>query len=304
MCTLFYYTRPVFSLERIMNRSEYISDEQLPELVVPPRVGWKVNRSEIEQGPVFSAGREDNSESFYLSNRTFEAIDKYLSYKLLALILKKIKENPNRPITILDVGGGVLSECVRGILRHPHLKGRVKCINIDLFAQPMEKAQLAAEGIDPEALTVLNADFLEQEIPPNSADIAISYQVLDNFDPSKIQAFLAKVAATLAPNGEAYLNENWYLTRSAIMGGWAFFPMPFAPSPGFNQHWLQQIANEHNVYIASAFGETRLDGTTHIMGSGTGLVYMGKTDLNGRTPNPSDFTLAFPEIHEAIKSYR
>ena len=283
----------------------------LPELDIPPKEGWRSTVEESEYGPVWTVFRENSTEYFGLSNRSFEQLDYYMSYKLMALLIKKTKENPDRKIVILDVGGGALSECMRGMLRHPFLKGKIQCINVDIFAQPMFAEQLTAEGIDPSDLFISSADFLEADVMDNSVDIAWSYQVLDFMTDERKVDVLEKTARVLAPGGEAYHNESWKFTPMAGIFEWEVRPhlvqpQGFGVSSSFNAQkpQLQEIADAHDVCISPAFGETTLNGHTHLMGgSMSPFVYMGKSYQDGMPPGKMDLGLAFPEIIDAVKSY-
>ncbi len=237
-----------------------------------------------------------------MSNRPFEIVDHYVNYKFLALIIKKIKENPNRKVIILDLGGGVESKTARGILGHPFLKGKVKVINSDLFARQISQEELEAEGINKEDILITNEDFsIDRSIEDNSVDAIISYQVLDNIGDKKLIPTLENAARVLAPGGEAYMDEMWRITRGTGFGG------PFMVFPGLLQSGgaLQGIANRQNVLISSTHRETTLDGRTFIFGAGFGMIYMAKPYTKGvyDFPNVNDFNLSFPEISEALKDY-
>ncbi len=208
----------------------------LPNIGTPAREGWKVS-SIVQDGGLLLAEREDGTEGFVLTNRSFEQTDYYLSYKLLATLIKKIKENPGRKITVLDIGGGVLSECMRGMLKHPFLKGKIQCINIDPFAKAMVPEELEAEGISPRDLLVVPDDFLTCFVTEEAMDVIFSYQVLDHMSDEKVSVFLKKAAAALAPGGEAWINE------SARLNGYSDPFRPWMIMPRFNQpqeaDWLQ-----------------------------------------------------------------
>lgn len=275
------------------------------DCVVPQRPGWKTGISDmglvaVGVAPMLVVARDDNSECFPIMNRTFEDIDRYhLSYKLLALIIKKIKENPDKKITIVDVGGGVQSMCLRGILNHPMLKGKIKCINIDPFARRLSPAELQQEGINPDDFYVVSEDIMEANIPENSADVLLSIQMLDFLSDKRLPLVLDRIAAILAPNGEAYLNERWRITANCdFFNPWQVFPH------GFREDWLQGIANKHETYMTVGYGDTQLDGSCHLMGSPQSpFLYMSKKRPDGNFPT-MEFELAWPEITEAVRSYR
>ena len=86
-----------------------------PDTDPPLKSGWSFDPDPLHP-TCWRALRDDKSESFLLSDREFESVDYYTSHKLMALILKKIKENPGRRITIVDAGGGMASKCCRGML--------------------------------------------------------------------------------------------------------------------------------------------------------------------------------------------
>ena len=86
-----------------------------PDTDPPLKSGWSFDPDPLHP-TCWRALRDDKSESFLLSDREFESVDYYTSHKLMALILKKIKENHGRRITIVDAGGGMASKCCRGML--------------------------------------------------------------------------------------------------------------------------------------------------------------------------------------------
>lgn len=275
----------------------------LPELDVPAREGWSIGVEKNERGPVSYASNPVGAEGFFLSNRPFEVIDYYVSYKFLALFIKKIKENPGRKIVILDLGGGVESEAIRNVIKHPFLKGKVKVINADLFARNISKEELQEEGIDPEDIVITNEDFAtDTSIGDNTVDAVMSFQVLDNISDARLPLVLENVARVLAPGGEALMDEFWRITRGVgFFSTLSVFPgATFGEGGGF----LQKIADRHEVLIDSTYRETRLDGTTHVFGGGSGMIRMAKPYDSGRFNFPGmDFRLSFPEIIDAVKDY-
>jgi hypothetical protein len=313
---------------------------------IPDRDGWKVEAiMKDDELPAYQAFREtdkdDEKEWCLLTNRRFENLDKYASYKLLALIIKKIKENPDRKAVVLDLGGGALSTAARGMLKHPFLKGKIRCINIDMFAMDVPPEVLEEEGIEPDDLTVLNRDLADPNLLnrflEGVADVVISHQVLDKVRDDRLPAVLGNVAGMIKPGGEAYLQEQWRITMNR--DGFFGMPLNITPLPGvdlfpgaqFDEQtgltsfegngscyytkdlptedaWLKKIAVENDVWFRSTYGETQLNGSTHLMGGGSGMIYMckGYRSRQGRPsdmPTMNDFRLAWPEIVEAVKKY-
>lgn len=274
-------------------------ESSLPELEIPPREGWEVSVVQNEKGLFCVASNSAVFEEFLLTNRHFEVIDYYANCKFLGLIIKKIKENPGRKIVILDLGGGVDSEAVRGILKHPFLKGKVKVINADMFARSIPEKELQAEGIDPNNIVIVNEDFATgASVEDNSVDAVISYQVLDKISNARLLLVLDNVARVLAPGGETLMDESDRITRHATFEPFIVFPYGILGGP------LQDIANRRVVLISSTHRETLLDGRTHIVGAGYGMIYMAKAYTPGRYNFPQiDFSLAWPEIIDAVKDY-
>lgn len=279
-----------------------MSEEKVSEHITiepKPRAGWQLeNKTGIWPG--YWAMRDDQSESFRLTDREFKMIDESMSYKLLATILCKIKERKGEPVRIIDIGGGVKSECLRGMLRHPNLANHIQCTNIDPFAHEFADEDLEDEGIAPRKLTIIKDEFEEANIPAESADIIFSYEVVNHLAVKKRPAFFDKIGKILAPNGEAHIKAQ-DLVPSSIFNRWAIVP----GIPMDDDHWLVQLANRHRLYVTPSFGETTLDGRTHIMGSPLGFLYMSKwKDEDRAGPTGTDFNNAFPEIREAVKNYR
>lgn len=281
------------------DRVRDVDRSPLSELDVPPCNGWEVSVSQEKRGPIYTAFNPAIPEEFKLSNRHFEVIDYYVSYKFLGLIIKKIKENSGRKVVVLDLGGGVNSEAVRGILRHPFLKGKVKVINVDLFARNIPREELEAEGIDSNDIVIINEDFATGTgVPDDSVDAVISYQVLDYVVSVNFSLVLDNVARVLAPGGEALIDESQRTNRMATFEPFLVFPH------GFPGGFLQEISNRRCVTISSTYRETRLDGITSIIGAGRGMLHMAKSYPQRKYNFPQlDFSLAWPEVVDAVKDY-
>jgi len=277
-----------------------------PLAEVPAREGWETQKSswptiDFDGTQTLDATSSKHQEWCMLTNRPFEVLDEVVHYKFLALILKKIKENPERKIQIVDLGGGHSSTAARGILTHPHLKGKIQVTNLDLFAKQIPPEELKAEGIDPEDLTILNEDFAEHSLSDNSIDVIISFQCLCYLNDERFQTALVRMAKMLTPGGEALLDEEGPVQRLPYLRipGHPYFP-PFNMDPDF---WYNHIMTK-GVYTSSTTRERNIDGSSHIMGSSPRMLQMVKAHSDRRIPNPNDFHLAFPEIQKAVKAYK
>lgn len=286
---------------------------QMSQAEIPAEEGWTHEACDMKDEfgndvTLHHLWNPDTDEGFLLSNRTFEQIDGYSSYKFLALLIKKIKENPGRQIVVLDIGGGVMSENIRGMLRHPYLKGKIKCVNVDLFVRKFSPEELEEEGINPKDISILREDFLETTLEEGTADVIFSYQVLDYVRDDKFYPFIDKAAKMLANGGEAYLDEYWKLTRWTGMDG-GFMVLPYPPdysSEVYGGSPLHKIAYANHVLISSTFKEETLDGQLHIFGAPHGLLHIGKpydSPQGHKFPDKRDHRLAYPEIIKAVKAY-
>ncbi|MBL4693842.1 class I SAM-dependent methyltransferase, partial [Candidatus Gracilibacteria bacterium] len=202
-----------------------LPDKRLATLEPPARRDWDIVTLQTAAGPDYVAKKKGHisgivEAQYRLTNRSFKDLDTYMSHKLLALLIKKTNENPGRKIVVLDIGGGILSRATREMLQHPQLRGKIICKNVDPFAQEPDPAELEKEGIEPQDLEVINAEFLKVDLDEDSADIVWSYQFLNHAPPEIIDQTIMEVARVLAPNGEAYLNENWRYTFDTAKNPW------------------------------------------------------------------------------------
>jgi len=262
---------------------------------IKERDGWTIGKNsgvEDKSGNQLPFAKSKEAQ-IILSNREFKEIDEYVNNRFLALILKKIKENPNRQTVVLDLDGGVYSKPVRGILRHPMLKGRVKCVNIDLFAVDIPREILEQENINPDDLVVLNEDFAQNNLPDNSVDAIISWQAMNYMDDATFYKAITEVARILAPGGEAYLNMSGLYVRDRDYNVLSFPSMEeYAAQP-----WRQELYNRGIFFQCF---ETEDENHTR-EGTST-MIHMAKKKGNSY-PFLDDFDLAFPEIEEAVKKY-
>ena len=260
---------------------------------ITPRSGWQITPTN-GFGPDPWVKRDDSSEQFRLADRPLAIIDAAVQFKLTALLIRTIKENPGRKIRFMDLGGGVRSRLVRDILKHPQFKGKIQATNIDPFAQELTTEQLVAEGINANDLTIARRDLFEMAVEPESADIVFSWQFLDHLTGEHLVEALNLAALLLAPGGVGLLQEQWKTNR-----GFGDFDISITPGrfPRQDSGYLQKIADRHNCMIESSYGETTLDGRTHIFGAGTNLLVLLKGKY-GKYPNFRDFNTAFPEIEE------
>lgn len=258
------------------------------ELVkIPQRDGWHVYKRNKPPMAIDECG-----ESIRLTNRSFEEINRYVNYKFLALILKKIKENPDRPVTIVEIAGGILSKAAKEALEHPSLKGKIKYINVDFFGI----TQSPQEG-----LTVLSEDFSKCSLPDDCADIIISYQALPYISDEKYFESLKQIARILVPGGEACLDligSTWRGERED-----ATFRFGFADRNAGLPEWVHYL-DKKGVFIFETFRETQLNGELHTFGGTAPMIHMAKLGADNKIPIISDFSLAFPEIIEAIQQLK
>lgn len=263
---------------------------------------WGLYPSLLPNGTTVMVAHNAYGEHFLLTDNYFEEIDQTVSKKISALLVKKVKENPMRQIVAVDLGGGSFSSAALGLAgqRHPFLAGRIYAANIDPFANEIPREQLMAWGINPNNFKTLRKDFLRIEGCENAADIVVSYQVLPYMKLGRLIGAIDKVAAILAPGGEAYLEEGGRLVQGAA--NWKLVPRQGTvlwQHPAFNR--LQAIADSRGVVIAATHCETPIDGTSPIImpDSRGGMIYVGKLHPDRSAdaqPRPDDFQLAYPQI--------
>jgi|GEM_PF-3560180 len=273
--------------------------------------GWNVEIQSTGDYEFPLAERTDRSECFSLTNRSFEDIDDFVTHKFIALILKKINENPERKITVMDLGGGVISRAAKDILRHPLLKGRVRVINVDPFAKIYSTEELEAEGISPEDLIVIQKEFALAELPPQSVDAVISYQVLNYMTDQHFMETIFRLADLLAPGGEAYLDNDGSLDRyrEIYYGVPITYPRTQESCRTFMRdfNWLRQ----QGIHVDETCKEvSALDEDAPINGKPSRMIYMGKqkpiASIDGQPvvkyPRVNDFTAAWPQLGEIAKT--
>ncbi len=278
------------------------SDKQVESYSdIPERDDWEITEGSIWidiDGFKIPFAKSDEV-MIQLTNREFKELDEAVNYKFLALIIKKIKENPGRQIVILDIGGGIYSKAARGILKHPMLKDRVKCINVDLFAKEPTKEELEKEGLNPNNLTVINSDFAQSGLPDDSVDAVISWQALNYMDDQKFFEAITEIARILRPGGEAYMDiEGPYIRTERVRELFGFPSM----EEFMAQRWRIAL-QEKDVFFWQTLREMSLNGTCHTMGGGNSMLYMCKSKTNREMPQMNNFNLAFPEIREAVQRY-
>jgi len=278
-----------------------------------PRVeGWHIEWQSTGDYEFPLVERNDKSEYFSLTNRPFEAIDDFITHKFIALILKKINENPGRKITVLDIGGGVLSRAVIDILRHPLLKGKVTVINVDPFAKQMTPEEIEEQGIEQGDLIIIPAEFAQCYLPDGCVDAAISYQVLNYMTDDHFKETIFKLARVLAPGGEAYLDNDGSLDRqrSIFYGVPVTYPRTFESSRTYRRDF--QWFRNQGVYIDETCKEvSAIDEDAPIINQKPSrMIYMGKCSsytFNGqqmvRYPTMNNFSSAWPQLGEISKNF-
>lgn len=274
----------------------------------PSRANWEVRHQNVSKRvSVPWATKEDNTEDYILTDRPLELIDRSSKYKLTAMLIKQLKQHPDRDVRVLDVGGGVASLAMRGMLKHPMFRNRIRATNIDLFAASLSSEQLIAENIDPNRLRIIRDDILtwnpdshEAEHGSEGFDLILGWESINNMPGNKLYPVIEKCAALLAPGGELIVRDDRIAGRSGI-NPWMIVPLP--SFPGFPTNAMQKIANEHDVMIVPSFCEEELDGRLFLFGGGAGLLLMRKTDPKNPMVSPKDYDTAFPEIHEAITQH-
>lgn len=270
------------------------------------REGWKVEHFD-ENYPLYTARRLDGKESYFLSNRPFELIDRVSNHKILAMLIKQLKQHPDRDVRVLDIGGGVYSVAVRDMLRHPMLKDRIRCASVDLFAEEFSAEDIEDDGIDPKRLRIIRGDFLEQPTPEKGFDLILSWEALNHVPGPKLYPMLEKAAAMLSPGGEFIARDD---RIAGSMERWVVMPLPeFPQMEGFDdfQGPLQMIANKHDVLITPSFCQEKLNGTVNLMGAGHGLLLMRKgnpEDPRDALESPRKYDAAYPELKDAVQQHR
>lgn len=255
---------------------------------IPQKEGWAV----IEQKDGPPKAISETGEDIKLTNRSFEEINRYVNYKFLALILKKIKENPDRQIVVAEIARGTLSRAAKEALEHPSLKGKIKYINVDFF------------GIQPEpqeGLATLSEDFSKCSLSDNCADAIISYQALNYVSDEKYFEFLKQVARILAPGGEACMDLGGALWRGEREC--ATFQFMWTNRDSGVPEWVHYLDRKH-VSLSQTCHEQQIDGELHAWGATHPMIHMVKQRSSGQIPIANDFRQAFPEIIEAIQQLK
>lgn len=280
-----------------------------PAITTPPptRDGWTVEEEKFSNGKVLLATLDDGAESFLLSDRPFELIDRASHYKIMAMLIKQLKQHPDRNVRVLDVGGGVHSVAMRGILKHPMFKDRVSATNIDLFGKQLDSYELIAEGVDPKRMKVIQGDVFEwdhtqedKEHGGEGFDLILAWESINNMPGDKLYPAIEKCAKMLAPGGEMIARDD-RLAGGSAMNPWMVLPL--FSFPGMYVQPLQRIANENDVMMVPTFCEETFDGRLFLFGAGAGLLLMRKTDPNNPIVSPKDYNAAFPEIQTAVEQH-
>lgn len=273
----------------------------------PPRDGWTVDEQRFTNGSVLCATLENGAEGFLLSDRPFELIDRSSRYKLMAMLIKQLKQHPDRNVRVLDFGGGMNSLAMRGILKHPMFKNRVSATNIDLFGKSPDSQELATEGVDPSKLRVICGDAFEWDSTQEDSehggegfDLILAWESINKISGPKVYPAIEKCAKMLAPGGEMIARDDRLAGRSG-MDPWMVLPL--FSFPGMYVSPLQRIANDHDVMMVPSFCEETFDGRLVLFGAGAGLLLMRKTDPEHPMVSPKDYGAAFPEIQTAVEQH-
>ncbi len=273
----------------------------------PARAGWTVKQENLSNGPVLWATCDNGAEEYTLSDRPFELIDRASRYKITAMLIKQLKQHPDRNVRVLDVGGGVHSVAMRGILRHPMFKDRVSTTNIDLFGKQPDPYELIAEGVDPKRIRVIQGDVFEWDHAQEDSehggegfDLILAWESINNMPGEKLYPAIEKCAKMLAPGGEMIARDDRLAGRSA-MSPWMVVPL--FSFPGMYTSPLQRIANDNDVMMVPTFCEETFDGRLFLFGGGAGLLLMQKTDPEHPVVSPKDYGTAFPEIQTAVEQH-
>lgn len=276
---------------------------------VPEVSGWRIDMEGDGEWEFPLAERNDGSEYFSLTNRPFAAIDEFVTYKFIALILKKINENPGRKIIVMDIGGGVLSRAAIDILRHPLMCGKVRVINVDPFARQLTSEEIAQCGISPEDLIIIPGEFARCQIPEGSIDAVISYQVLNFMTDRHFLETNFKLASILAPGGEAYLDNDGAIERdrNIYSGVPVTYPRTYESSRTFMRDYRWLMAQ--GVRIDETSKEVSAIDDTVLTEKPTKMIHMGKRSISRfshglqihRYPAMNEFSAAWPQLGEVAK---
>jgi len=277
----------------MLNRPDH---HQEPENISPPeRKGYEILPDNLRHtidadGSIIPSAKKhgENQPTIMLTNRGFEMIDTMVSYKFLGMIIKKIKENPGRKVVVLDIGGGVKSRALRDMLSHPFLKGKIECINVDLFAAPIQE----------NGLTVINENMANCPLPDESVDAIMSIQALNYMDDDEFFKTLEQIGRILKKGGEAYLDTDGTFARDERDAALYSFPQMYNIPTWIRSLWGRK------AHYSMTLRVTNLHGETHVFGYSSPMLHIGKTYENGEPCYPNDFRLAFPEIIEAKKAYK
>lgn len=169
-------------------------EDHSSQIKLPPQ-SWIENR---EGNEMLIRGREE----FYLSHRRFNEINAYFSGMISQQIADLLERTTDRPVQILDIGGGVGSEAVRDIQQR--YGNRVRAINADIAHD-----KSLGTGADRVQAEVQHLPFASGKF-----DIAYSLQLfpfLRRFEKDHyIQVFqgLTEIARVLSPGGIAFINDE------------------------------------------------------------------------------------------------
>lgn len=274
---------------------------------VPLVRGWHLEIQSIQEAETGLAyefpfvERPDRSEYFSLTNRSFEDVDGFVGHKFIALILKKVKENPDRKITVLDLGGGVISKAAIDILNHPFLKGKVRVINVDPFAKQLSQSELDKAGVSGEELIIVSEEFGSSGFPDNSVDAVISYQVLNYMTDQHFAESIYEVCRILAPGGEAYIDNDGSIPRqrSVFSGVPTVFPVTYEASRSFYRNFDR--LRKQGVCISETYKELEAHQPTILNGGGLSrMIHVGKYNKQRLHSTVMDFDKAWPELGQAL----
>src|SRR5690606_25853177 len=136
-------------------------------------------------------------ESFYLSHRRFDEIDTYFSGMVSQHIEELLGKIHDRPVRILDLGGGVGSAAVRDVQQK--YGDRVTVINVDIAHEKQEENNVQR----------VQAEVEHLPFATGSIDMAYSYQLfpflkrLQKEHDQHVRQGVAEIARVLSPGGVA-----------------------------------------------------------------------------------------------------
>ena len=138
-------------------------------MALAERIPANFARIDIEGIPFIR--KQDGKEESTLTDRPFSHIDEFLNFYPSKIIERLIFLHPDRPIHILDLGGGSLSRAANDLVTQYDTK--VKVVNADISVSPQRGSQVLVVQTDATSLPLRDGSF----------DMIYSYQMLPYLDP-------------------------------------------------------------------------------------------------------------------------